>query len=245
MSQIAQLSEAEIEARFHVTGQRPVAFLLAGYARDADQFSVAFGGELFLSTLLDASQERNALIFDCSGSAEINRRLLGSDRLVFVGRPGGIHVQFSTGAAREVLHGGSKAFVVALPKFVVRLQRRESFRIETPRVRPLEFFGRLPAGGLLKLPAHDISVAGLGLMSGEPADGLVPGLALRGCRVTLPDDNKDLFFDALVSHLTGCDGRFGNRQWRIGVRFDNLSAGYAARLQRYIDRLQRERRELA
>ena len=55
------------------------------------------------------------------------------------------------------------AFAVPLPKFIVRLQRRDAFRIETPRIRPLEFFGRLPDGRLLKLPAHDISVAGIGL----------------------------------------------------------------------------------
>ena len=29
MSQIAQLSEAEIEERFHITGARPVAFMNA------------------------------------------------------------------------------------------------------------------------------------------------------------------------------------------------------------------------
>ena len=34
MSQIAQLSEAEIEERFHITGTRPVAFMLAGLTKE-------------------------------------------------------------------------------------------------------------------------------------------------------------------------------------------------------------------
>ncbi len=245
MSQIAQLSEAEIESRFHVTGQRPVAFLLAGLARDGNQFSVSFGSESFLTTLLEAQPEKNALVFDCSGSAEINRRLLSADRLVFAGRPDGIHVQFSTGPARDTLYGGSKAFVVTLPVFVVRLQRREYFRIETPRIRPLELFGRLPGGQLLKLPAHDISVAGLGLSANDLPEGVEPGLALSRCYVSLPDDSRDLLFDAVITHLTEYEGRGGSRAWRLGLRFVNLPPGEDVRIQRYIARLERERHELA
>ena len=54
MSQIAQLSEAEIEERFHITGTRPVAFMLAGFAKDNEQFSVMFqaGQEMYLTTLI-------------------------------------------------------------------------------------------------------------------------------------------------------------------------------------------------
>jgi hypothetical protein len=70
--------------------------------------------------------------------------LLASEKNVFVGRPGGIRVQFTTGAVSELIYAGSKAFAVALPKFVVRLQRRDFFRIATPRAKPLQFFGRLP-----------------------------------------------------------------------------------------------------
>ena len=147
------------EERFHVVGTRPIAFLLGGYARTNDQFSVSFGGEeMMLTTLLIAQPDRNLLVFDCSGSADINRRFLQSSHNVFAGRPGGIHVQFTTGRASEMIYGGSKAFSVALPKHVVRLQRRDTFRIETPRGKPLQFFGRLASGKLLNFPAHDISV---------------------------------------------------------------------------------------
>ena len=52
MTQLSQLSEAEIEARFHITGARPVGFLLAGYAKESVQFSIQFGAgaDLFLTT---------------------------------------------------------------------------------------------------------------------------------------------------------------------------------------------------
>lgn len=245
MSQIAQLSEAEIEERFHITGTLPVAFMLVGFARNKDQFTVSFGGEeMMLTTLLDAEPAGDRLIFDCSGSAEVNRHLLQSDRNVFSGRPGGIHVQFSAGRVTETIFEGSKAFAVALPKYVVRLQRRDTFRIETPRSKPLQFFGRQAGGRLLNLPAHDISVAGLGMTALSLPDGLVSGERLENCHFALPEDERELFFSATVCHVTPQLGRTGQQQWRIGLHFDRLPTAEENRIQRYIARVERERHEL-
>lgn len=245
MSQLAQLSEAEIEDRFHISGPTAIQFMLAGFVRDRDSFSVQFGGgqELFLSTLLAVLPGR--LIFDCSGSPETNRRFLESKHNIFVGRPGGIQVHFSTGPASEIDYEGAKAFAVKLPKVLVRLQRRDSFRIETPRVRPLEFFARLPGGALLTLPAHDISVGGIGLSAGSLPDGLVHGVVLANCRFSLAEESDDLFFSATLRHVTELEARSGQRQWRLGLQFNDLPVGDANRIQRYIVRVEHERRELA
>lgn len=245
MSQIAQLSEAEIEARFHVAGLRPVAFMLAGFVRDGEQFAVRFGGESFLTRLLAALPDAGTLIVDCSGSAEINRRFLASPQNVFVGRPGGIHVQFTTGPASAVIHDGGAAFSLPLPSRLVRLQRREYFRIETPRGRPLQFFGRLPGGGLLNCPVHDISVAGLGLTAATLPDGVVVGQVLDNCRVALAEDGEPLFFTATIRHLTECEARAGFRQWRLGLQFVDLPPLAANRIQRYIARIEHERHGIA
>lgn len=245
MSQIAQLSEAEIEERFHVTGTLPIAFLLVGYARTKDQFTVSFGGEeMMLTTLLDAQPAGDRLIFDCSGSADINHRLLASERNVFAGRPAGIHVQFTTGRASEVVFDGGKAFAVPLPKHVVRLQRRDTFRIETPRGKPLQFFGRLANGKLLNFPAHDISVAGIGTTALTLPDGLSAGDRLDNCHFALPDDAHELFFSATVRHITPQVGRTGVQQWRIGLHFENMPVVEENRIQRYIAKVERERHEL-
>lgn len=243
MSQIAQLSEAEIEERFQISGARPVGFMLNGFARDGDHFSVHFGSDLFLTTLLSAHHDKG-LVFDCSGSQEVNQRFLASERNVFVGRPGGIHVQFATGRAQETLFSGCKAFTVDLPKTLVRLQRRDSFRIETPRARPLSFFGRLPGGALLNQPGHDISVAGVGLIAGTLPDDLMTGTALENCRFNLPGDEHDLHFSATLRHITEQEGRAGQRQWRLGMQFNDLPPADQNRIQRYIARVERERNEL-
>jgi c-di-GMP-binding flagellar brake protein YcgR len=220
--------------------------MLSGFSRENEQFSVVYnrGTEMFLSTLVAVDSKNGRLIFDYSGSIETNKGVLASEQLVFVGRPGGITVQFTCGQATEIMYEGSKAFSAPMPKLIIRMQRREFFRISTPRIRPLMFFGRLPDGTLLNLPAHDISVAGIGLDAATLPDGLEFGLVLSNCRLTLPDDSNDLFFSAALRHLRDHEVRSGVHQWRIGLQFNNMSGADESRVQRYIAKLERERNDL-
>ena len=246
MNQIDILVEANVDGRFLTTGPRPVAFMLSGFARENEQFSVVFnrGTDMYLSTLIAIDSENSRLIFDYSGSNETNKGVLASEQCVFVGRPGGITVQFTCGQATEIMYEGAKAFSAPMPKLVIRMQRREFFRISTPRIRPLMFFGRLPDDSLLNLPAHDISVAGIGLDAVALPDGLEFGLVLTNCRLTLPDDSNDLFFSATLRHLREHEVRGGLLQWRIGLQFNKLAGADEGRVQRYIAKLERERNDL-
>ena len=247
MSQIDQMSDAEIDDRFRITGSKPVAFLLAGFAKAREAFSVHFqhGEEMFLTTLLDVQADKKRLVFDCSGSQEANRRILAAEKVSFSGRPGGVPVQFSSSAVSETTFEGGKAFAVALPEFVVRLQRREYFRIETPRVNPLILFARMPDGGLLKLAAHDISVSGIGLDATELPEGFEIGLFLPNCHFALPGESRELFFSATVRNFHQHTSRSGAVFWRIGLQFKDLPLGDENRIQRYITQIERGRHELA
>lgn len=246
MSQLDQLSDAEIEERYSITGAKPVAFMLGGFVKTHEAFSVHFhnGDEMFLTTLLAVQADKGRLIFDCSGSIDTNRRFVLSEKNLFRGHPGGVPVHFSSGMATEVSFEGAKAFSVALPDHVVRLQRREHFRIETPRVNPLILFARLVDGRLLKLPVHDISVGGAGVDSVELPEGIDLGSMLQNCHFALPGEIKELFFSATVRNYRDYETRSGQRAWRIGVQFNDLSTGDQVRIQRYIAHVERERHEL-
>lgn len=246
MSQIAQLSEEEIEERFHISGSTAIQFSLADYATHKEAFTVQFadGKEHFLTTLLAVDEETHRVIIDCSGSADLNRLFSESKRNVFIARPGGIHVQFTCGPAKQISFEDAPAFSLALPKFIMRLQRREFFRIETPRNIHLQFHARLPNESLLTLPAHDISVAGIGLTSSSD-HGLSSGIALGNCRFALPDDDQDIFLKAIVRHVTAQELRAGITQWRIGLRFESMPLAAENHLQRYIAHIEHERRELS
>ena len=103
---------------------------------------------------------------------------------------------------------------------------------------------RLPNESLLTLPAHDISVAGIGLTSSSD-HGLSSGIALGNCRFALPDDDQDIFLKAIVRHVTAQELRAGITQWRIGLRFESMPLAAENHLQRYIAHIEHERRELS
>lgn len=243
MTQATELSEEEFEERFYINGQRPVQFLLAGLAEHREPFTVSFrhGEEHFNTLLLAAPHESGKLIFDCSGSHETNRHLLAADHLLFHGRPGGIQVQFTTGRATQVIHAGASAFSTALPKFVLRLQRRESFRIHTPLSRPL-IFRSITASQRLEMNTHDISCAGIGLTCNALPDGISPGTVWAQCAFSLPEEKHDFRVACQVRHITEQETRSG-MQWRIGLAFDGLAHAEENRIQRYIARIEHERRE--
>lgn len=246
MNQVAQLSDDELDERFHVAGKTAIQFMLAGFAKDRESFSVHFNGgqDFFLTTLLAVDTESGRLIFDCGGSADTNRRFLASDKCAFAGRPAGIRVQFRCGRPAELTYQGGQAFAVALPEVLSRLQRREYFRVPTPRANPVLLQARLPDGQALKLPLHDISVSGIGLDAATLPEGLAPDLRLERCFLQLPGEARDLQFAAVVRRVIELETRSGTRYWRVGIQFDNLSTGDETRIQRYIDRAERERREL-
>ncbi len=144
---------------------------------------------MFLSTLLDAQADKKRLVFDCSGSQETNRRVLAAEKVSFSGRPGGVPVHFSSGAVSEITFEGGQGLRCRPARVrCVRLQRREYFRIETPRVNPLTLFARMPDGQLLKLAAHDISVSGIGLDAPELPAGIEIGMELPNCHFALPGE---------------------------------------------------------
>jgi c-di-GMP-binding flagellar brake protein YcgR len=80
-----------------------------------------------------------------------------------------VKVQFTLGKLSETQSGGLPAFSAALPGQILRLQRREYYRLSTPLTKPVKFVAtiRRTDGSALLAEASllDISGGGIGLMA--------------------------------------------------------------------------------
>jgi c-di-GMP-binding flagellar brake protein YcgR len=248
MSQLAQFSEGEIEQRFHITGRMAVLFSLGEYVHGREQFTVYFneGRESFLTYLLAVRPETGELIVDVSGSPQVNAHFLESARNIFVARPEGVSVQFAAGKSWRVDFDGEVAFALPAPKFIIRLQRREYFRVTTPVAKPILVSVRVPDKGLdLTLPMHDLSVAGCGLCADNVTQLLDIGMAVPYCDFVLPGAHETAISTrAVLRHVTPVSRQPGQSQFRIGLQFDQLQHVMEHRIQRYIVQLEHERHEL-
>ena len=243
MSQLAQLSEAELEERFHITGRRAIALTLEGLARAGERFTVHFGQELMLTTLLAANAERGELVFDRGGSEILNRHLLDWGQCTFVARPEGVLVQFAVEEVSPVSYAGRLALVAQLPPFILRLQRREYFRLQLPSTKPYICRIRRGAPQEKALPLHDISVGGVGIHSPQPLD-YEQLEKLENSWIDLHDSGV-LAVTLEVRYVNQIESRTGRTLWHLGCRFVNLSPLNETLIQRFMARLEAERKALA
>ncbi|MBI1890783.1 MAG: flagellar brake protein [Burkholderiales bacterium] len=240
---IPSLSDDEIEDRYFLLGRMEIINVLNELIYRRELVTVYFSGgrDVLVTTLLEARPE--ALIFDLSGDVSANNRIHSSPTCVFVARMNGIRVQFSCSQVNRFMWGGGEAFWAPLPEKIVRLQRRESYRILLPIAKPLmvKLYGEGHAV-LGEWPAHDLSVGGLGFNAiGEPP--LTPGQIVSRLHLPLMKQ-KHITCAAVVRHVTQIAEKFEGAQFRVGLSFDNLPGAMGVTIQRHIIKIELERRGL-
>lgn len=232
--------------RYLLTSHADVVFLLTQMMRRGELFTVYFnsGRDFLLTSILDVDGDDDSFIFDVGSDPHTNRRLAEAERLVFVAAPDGIRVQFATTRARHCNFGEHEAFVAALPADIVKLQRRESFRVETPVRDPLKMVLPEGPGGRAVLTVRNMSVGGAGVELLDEAHGFEVVQRYFEAHIDLRDAGR-IYTDIQVRHITRQPVK--NERWVsiMGVQFVNLSKVDQARLQRFLVYLERERRQLA
>lgn len=236
-------TDDEIE-RCTLRGRREIIFQLRGLIKQGERISVTFdgGNQSFLTVLIDVSEDEKHLYFDISGSDETNRAFLRAEHCTFTSVIGGIRIQFTATQAREAKLRGEKVLAVALPKSLLRLQRRDVFRIQLPSSKP--YICRIRRGSAQEktLPLHDISIGGVGILSTEKLefDSLE---ILENSWIDLRDSGA-LALTLEVRYITALENRMGKPLWHMGCQFVKLSALNETLIQRFMARLEAERRAL-
>lgn len=137
-------------------------------------------------------------------------------------------------------------FAVSLPKRVLRLQRREAYRITTPTIKSIPVrlrYRQLAVDRDELMPIHDLSVSGFAATFPlQPA--LEPGQAFEHVTLTLP---KERLIDSaiVVRHVTASEGVSGHHSYRVGMAFTDLPRSMEIEIQRYIIDLEHARHDLA
>lgn len=202
------------------------------------------GKTFILTRLLEVDTKTQTMVFDWGSDPETNQQMLASERNVFVCSPDGVKTQFITGQVHEVSYGGRPAFEVPLPTQVIKLQRREFFRIRTSVGNPLMCIINDYPEAPLELPVFDISLGGLALWLPDlTTPGFDIGQQYLHCHVDLkPFGSLDSVFE--VRHRLPVQLRNGQDAVRVGCSYINLPTQLENLIQRYVGQLERERRAM-
>ncbi len=237
-------SDEEIE-RCTLTSPHEITFLIKNLIKRGDRISVIFqeGRQSFLTVLLDVSVKEGVFYFDIGGSNDINQAFLRAESCTFTTLIDGVRIQFSAKGCREAKLDGEAAFAAPIPTRLLRLQRREVFRLQLPSTKPFTCRVRRGTPKEELLPLHDISVGGIGILT--PNTLKYEQLEkLENCWLDLRESG--MIHCALeVRYVTPVESRTGKALWHMGCRFIDLPPAAETLIQRFMAKIEAERRTLA
>lgn len=232
-------------SEYLLNGKSDILFVLRGLRDSTDRITMYFNeGKDFLLSVIVAVDD-HGITLDHGGDAQMNQRALKADKVFCATRHEKVRVQFLLHRLRQVEHQGRPAFRAALPDSVLRLQRREYYRLSTPVARPLKCLIPVTGAGgepsTVEVNVVDISGGGVAIM--VPPTGIVfeKGTRFAGCRIDLPEVGM-LVGTIEVRGLFEVGLRTGARVTRAGCQFVGLSGPMLTLVQRYIIKVERERK---
>jgi c-di-GMP-binding flagellar brake protein YcgR len=201
------------------------------------------GQFFFLTTMLALRSGNTEFTFDVGSNEEVNARALRADKLVFSTLVDKVKIQFSLGQLQREERQGRSVFVGAVPDNLLRLQRREFFRLSLSIINPVHLRTTLDPDDLsIDIPLLDISGGGVGLMfSVDLANRLERGQMMANCRIVLPNEGL-LVCTLCVRNMFDVTTRSGSHHVRVGCEFVALPASRLSAVQRYIIHVERERK---
>lgn len=244
-----ELEQVELYGKYILSAPIEVLFVLRSMLRRGCMATVYFnqGRSFFLTWLLTIDGEAGQLILDIGSDEAVNREALRATRLIVTASLDNVKIQFVLDGLQLTRFDGRPAFLADIPSSLLRLQRREYFRLETSLSDPLHC--RIPIAAadgtahVLELTLLDISGGGLSLMAPtEIGDYFKTGTIFSDCRLEIPHESV-IAATLCVRSSFIVSPRNGTKEYlRVGCEFVNLPGTRLTVIQRYITRVERERK---
>ncbi|MCW8918249.1 MAG: flagellar brake protein [Gammaproteobacteria bacterium] len=234
------LPELEGTDRFTLRNKSEIRAQLITLSRQPDIITAYFneGKRYFLTAVLGVIDERGLLVLDVGPDEAITKLAIASGRLVCSTRHNGIPIRFSCENLQSARFQALPAIAASLPESLYRMQRREYFRVTTPRINGPRCEIPDPLGGEpFLLTVTDICAGGQGLV--DTSGRMVAEVMDRfeGCRILLPE-HGEIRVNLMIRNCGTLTTASGELLARYGASFEGLSVSDNASLQRYIFQLQ-------
>jgi len=244
---------AEYGKEYMIYSAKEILALLHGIERNHALVTANFdnGKDAILTAILAVRKADNSIVLDYGVNPLLNRRMLESQKVIFVTTDGQIKVQFSATDVVKTRFEKQDAFKIKIPTSLIRLQRREYYRIDTPVMQPPQCMVPIQNARRSKdadaksnsewsVRIVNISVGGVGIEDFPKAVAVIHNIVFKGCQIILPDIGT-LTVNIKVLNTYDVAARAGGAVQRHGCIFINLDSGMQSMIQRYIIKLDREK----
>lgn len=196
-----------------------------------------------VTALLAVNPDFEEVVFDNPSDALALRRLLAAEAVTFVAFMDQVKVQFTARAAEATQFGGKGALRVRLPEQMLRLQRRDFFRVRPPLAKPPQCLVPSSDDGKQyeKLRVLDISTGGLAVVIFPARFDLPLAATIDNCFLDLPGVGS-VGVGLKIRHVDPMPR--DDKARRVGCEFVNLAPQARVLLQRYVNQLDAEQRKM-
>jgi len=196
--------------------------------------------DFLVTTIVSIDPEARTVYFGPGPDAVVNQALMASSQVAFNTAHDQIRVLFTTSALTQVELDGESLLRAEMPKELLRFQRREYYRLPTPMAHPVKCLIGIGAV-MIEAIVLDISIGGLGVLSYSQDVSLKEGEVFHGCRLSLPDAGNYVV-SLRIRMVYEQTLKNGVTSRRVGCQFIDLAPSVETDIQRYIIRVERERR---
>ena len=243
-----ELEQADDYSQYLLYSRAEILAVLRSLIQKGALVTVHFdqGESFFLTSMISLLPDNTGFIIDVGSNEEMNAKALRARKLIFTTVVDKVKIQFSLDGLSRTESQGRPAFLGSVPDRLLRLQRREFFRLSTPIAHPVRLCTTIghPEQGTrpVDIPLLDISGGGVGLMvTPDQATLFEKGDMLDNCKIMLPSEGL-LVVTLCVRNMFDVITRSGSRHVRVGCEFVDLPAARLSVVQRYITRVERERK---
>lgn len=240
------MHDAELENwhDYEVQSRREIVALLRQIGEKKQLIRMKIKGEadVCVTSILDVDADDGVFILDRSINREQNERIVNARSVLCETFLDKIRILFSVSGVQDTEFKGSGALLAQIPESLIRLQRREFYRMPTPVTNPVPALLPLPLdlGGQASFPLADISCGGVALLDHKLVLNSAIGQTFTNCRIDLPEIGP-VTTSLQVRNALDVTMLNNKTSRRIGCMFVDISRGNMAAVQRYITKLERER----
>lgn len=231
----------ENQTPYQIHSRREILQLLEGIARQHQMITLSIrdGAEVMLTNLVKVDETRDLVYLDAPQDPAVLHKILTSSEIGVETALDRIKIMFSVPHVRECEYGGTPALCTAIPPMLIRLQRREYFRVNTPSDKKLYCEMPLPQG-VQQFALADISCGGIAMMDERRLLTTRVGEQFENCRINLGDAGI-LLATLQIRNSMDVVLLNGKTTRRVGCQFVQQPPGMLTIVQRYIMQLERER----
>jgi c-di-GMP-binding flagellar brake protein YcgR len=213
----------------------------------------------YLTSIIEIDPKKRLIELDCAPDESLNSELLACAKVLFRTEFDGIKVSFAGKNIKQIKKNGEKLFVMPIPDSIFWMQRRQCYRAKIPEKHTHCFTqfvvttlyedetGVHALPNLTRFKVVDISITGMAFLNVTPglADYVLPPKEYQNCVLHLHDEQDT---EARVSfRITNVNKIRSNRAivaQRVGCQFTEIPPGFDAILQRYVQEIELQQRNV-